>query len=448
MTNGKVVYGALGFGGFLGWDEKLFAVPWKYLQIHAADGRDSETHIVLNVTKEELANMPGFDKNNWPNFADPEFGLSVAAYYKDHQPASESKATQAMKNTPGKQGSDRALAGKADRLDTGVTAGSPTGTRTWRASRLEHMNLRNSAGQKIGAIEDLVITTEGHVAYAALGFGGFLGWDQKLFAVPWNELVIHVADAVDSDNHIVLNVSKEELKNAPGFDKSNWPNFADPNFTETIDTYYQDHRASAQGAYARSDMNRLAQDLTTVSKDGYSAFRAIHLARLAIFDGDTKTAHEMLDKAKTDLVAATKDVRSFTADDTAFKDGKSNKYAANMMDQIPIDGEIAIADTYVPSAEKATHIAKANEHIKSGHSKEAIEELRLGEVDIVYARMMLPLEATTKRVADAVRFVSEHKYYEANLALKAAEDGVSIESVDLTATPTKSSTAPIAKKGT
>ena len=54
------------------------------------------------------------------------------------------------------------------------------------------------------------------------------------------------------------------------------------------------------------------------------------------------------------------------------------------MDLIPIDGEIAIADTFVPSAEKKQHIEKANEHLKSGRSKEAIEELRLGEVDVIF----------------------------------------------------------------
>jgi hypothetical protein len=118
-----------------------------------------------------------------------------------------------------------------------------------------------------------------------------------------------------------------------------------------------------------------------------------------------------------------------------------DKSASDKTDLIPIDGEIAIADTFVPSAEKKKHIEKANEHLKSGSSKEALEELQLGEVDVVFTRLMLPLETTKKRVADAEKLANDHKYYEANLALKAAEDGLVIDSVDLLGTPVAASTA-------
>ena len=54
---------------------------------------------------------------------------------------------------------------------------------------------------------------------------------------------------------------------------------------------------------------------------------------------------------------------------------------------------------------------------------------------------MLPLESTKKRVADAEKLAGDHKYYEANLALKAAEEGIVIDAVDLIGTPTPPSTA-------
>jgi hypothetical protein len=190
--------------------------------------------------------------------------------------------------------------------------------------------------------------------------------------------------------------------------------------------------------------NGLTQDLMKVSDDGYSALRAIHIARIAIFNGDTKAADKMLDKAKQDLDEAAKDAQKFATDAKAANAGKKGdekKSASDKMDMIPIDGEIAIADTFVPSNEKKKHIEKANEHLKSGHSKEAIEELRLGEVDVVFTRVLLPLESTKKRVAEAEKLADEHKYYEANLALKAAEDGVVIDAIDLMGTPTNASTA-------
>lgn len=105
------------------------------------------------------------------------------------------------------------------------------------------------------------------------------------------------------------------------------------------------------------------------------------------------------------------------------------------MEMIPIDGNLAVADTFVASTDRNKHIEKANEHLKAGQSKEALEELRLGEVDIVFTRVLLPLESTKKRVADAEKLVGEHKYYEANLCLKAAEEGVVVDAIDLVGKP-------------
>ena len=34
-----------------------------------------------NVNKERLANAPGFDKDNWPRMADPQWGLDVHRYF-------------------------------------------------------------------------------------------------------------------------------------------------------------------------------------------------------------------------------------------------------------------------------------------------------------------------------------------------------------------------------
>jgi len=73
----------------------------------------------------------------------------------------------------------------------------------------------------------------GKVSYAVLSFGGFLGMGEKLFAVPWGALTL------DTENkRFVLNVEKERLKNAPGFDQEKWPNMADQAWSNEIHTYY------------------------------------------------------------------------------------------------------------------------------------------------------------------------------------------------------------------
>jgi hypothetical protein len=102
------------------------------------------------------------------------------------------------------------------------------------ASTLAGNSVRNSAGDDLGSIDEIMIhIPSGRVAYAVLSFGGFLGMGSKLFAVPWSSL------KVDEDNKcFVLDADKQTLENAPGFDKDNWPDMTDTTWGEEIFTYY------------------------------------------------------------------------------------------------------------------------------------------------------------------------------------------------------------------
>ena len=62
---------------------------------------------------------------------------------------------------------------------------------------------------------------------------GFLGMGDKLFAIPWSSLKV---DTVE--HRFVLNVDKELLKAAPGFDKEHWPDMADRAWGAKVYTYY------------------------------------------------------------------------------------------------------------------------------------------------------------------------------------------------------------------
>jgi sporulation protein YlmC with PRC-barrel domain len=88
MRSGKVSYAVLSFGGFLGLGEKLFAVPWGALKLDTAHKR-----FMLDVDKDRLANAPGFDKDAWPDMADPAWARSIHAYYGSKQQASRSDAS-------------------------------------------------------------------------------------------------------------------------------------------------------------------------------------------------------------------------------------------------------------------------------------------------------------------------------------------------------------------
>jgi sporulation protein YlmC with PRC-barrel domain len=106
--------------------------------------------------------------------------------------------------------------------------------RVLSASTLAGDHVRNPAGEDLGKVEEIMLdVSTGRVAYAVLSFGGFLGMGSKLFALPWDALTL------DEDNHeFVLNVDKQKLENAPGFDKDNWPDMADTTWGSTIYSYY------------------------------------------------------------------------------------------------------------------------------------------------------------------------------------------------------------------
>lgn len=117
----------------------------------------------------------------------------------------------------------------------------PTGGHC-RLSAIEDMKVRNNSGDDLGKIKDAVVDMKtGSISYVALDFGGFLGIGDKLFAVPWNALTVHQNG---NDRYLVLNVSKERLKDAPGFDKNHWPNMANANWTIDVDKFYGESRTS------------------------------------------------------------------------------------------------------------------------------------------------------------------------------------------------------------
>lgn len=92
----------------------------------------------------------------------------------------------------------------------------------------------NPKHEKLGDIAEVVIDkTSGEVSYLVLDFGGFLGFGNKFFAVPWQLFLYD-----NNDDCFVLNVDKQRLKDAPGFDKDHWPNFSEPKFTTLITGFY------------------------------------------------------------------------------------------------------------------------------------------------------------------------------------------------------------------
>ena len=108
------------------------------------------------------------------------------------------------------------------------------GPRLMSADTLQGDEVYNAADEKLGEITDIMIDVPtGRVAYAVMSVGGVLGLGDKLFAVPWSAL------RLDTERKCFrLDASKEQVENAPGFDKDHWPSMADPAWASEVHGYY------------------------------------------------------------------------------------------------------------------------------------------------------------------------------------------------------------------
>lgn len=102
------------------------------------------------------------------------------------------------------------------------------------AGTLKGTDVVNRAGENLGELEELMLDlSNGRVAYAVLSFGGFLGLGDKLFAIPWK------AFSIDQNHErVVLNVDKDVLDDAPGFDKDDWPQVATSAWLNNVYSHY------------------------------------------------------------------------------------------------------------------------------------------------------------------------------------------------------------------
>lgn len=111
---------------------------------------------------------------------------------------------------------------------------------TIAASTIVGTHVENWEGENLGTISDVMIhKMDGNVAYLVLSYPGEYGraWPNKRFAVPFESIAMKLGGGLVE---YILNVDEAFLKQAPGFDTSNWPDFADEAFCSTLKEYYRD----------------------------------------------------------------------------------------------------------------------------------------------------------------------------------------------------------------
>jgi hypothetical protein len=100
--------------------------------------------------------------------------------------------------------------------------------------KVKGTNVYNSAGEKLGSVDEVMIDkVSGHAIYAVMSFGGFLGIGEKYHPLPWATLKYDV-----QKGGYLVNLNKKQLQDAPNYDVDSEFEWT-PDYGRKVDNYYK-----------------------------------------------------------------------------------------------------------------------------------------------------------------------------------------------------------------
>jgi sporulation protein YlmC with PRC-barrel domain len=110
----------------------------------------------------------------------------------------------------------------------------PTGAPLISSDRVEGTAVYDVSGNRLGAVETLMIDkASGHVEYAVLSFGGFLGLGSSHYPLPWARL------RYDTKlGGYVVDVTEAQLAEAPSFPRDETVDWSDSGWGERLRGHY------------------------------------------------------------------------------------------------------------------------------------------------------------------------------------------------------------------
>jgi sporulation protein YlmC with PRC-barrel domain len=100
------------------------------------------------------------------------------------------------------------------------------------ADRVQGAPVFDREGHKVGHVEDVMLDKlSGHVAYAIMSHGGFLGAAEHYYPIPWTMLHYDIDKA-----GYVVPLDKAQLESGPALDKVQIDD--DSDWTQAVHTHY------------------------------------------------------------------------------------------------------------------------------------------------------------------------------------------------------------------
>jgi sporulation protein YlmC with PRC-barrel domain len=208
-TGSKLSFAIVAFEGNDALKDRVVPVP--VFMLHFAP---SDNKLYTKTTQAAFAQAPNLSVDNWAYEINQDYYTKLWDYVKDRVQNMSPQSKQAFTDAVNK----KLEAGGAQPAAAAMTAESaPIANR--RVSTIIGRSVQTLGGENIGKINDLVVdSSNGQVIYAVLSYGGMMGMEDKLFAFPLDSFRYQAGS-----DKLVLEVTKNQLKGMPGFDKENWP---------------------------------------------------------------------------------------------------------------------------------------------------------------------------------------------------------------------------------
>jgi len=217
VESGRVTLILLNVGGVLGVGGKTVAIPPRSF---AYDPTSKALRI--DVDKNKISAAPEFEMSKWKEGMTTNQIITVYRHY------GQEPYFVAVRET--------------------TTART---IRTERASKVIGFPVVNNENKKCGDVDNLIVDLPaGRIVHVVISSGGFLGVGDSLNAVPPSALRY-----TPSGDALLINLSKEQLTQAPSFKKNEWPDFKDPQYSGKV------YRSYGVEPYFSTDADNTARNV-------------------------------------------------------------------------------------------------------------------------------------------------------------------------------------------
>jgi len=146
------------------------------------------------------------------------------------QSGSDARDPSAERPTSAGAGKDERIYG-SDNFHSGLPTDETS--KLIASNKVEGTSVVGRDGKELGSIFNFMVDKRsGHVEYAVMRHGGFLGLGERYYPLPWRALTYHT-----DEGGYLIDMTEHELKNAPSFDRDTEPEF-DDRYGEHVRSHY------------------------------------------------------------------------------------------------------------------------------------------------------------------------------------------------------------------